>query len=93
MLAIDSARPSTSPPPTLQPSAEPSQTPNSPETSVWRMAPGIAIERTASRSRKENWIPTPNIRRITPISASSSAMFVSASSPGVNGPITTPATM
>ena len=93
MLAIEMARPRTSPPPRLHPSAEPSQIPNSPDTIVWTIAPGIAIERTASSSRIENWIPTPNISRMTPSSASSSAMSVSAMNPGVNGPITTPATM
>jgi hypothetical protein len=93
VLAIDSARPNTSPPPTPHPSAEPSHTPNRHETTVWMIAPGTAMERTARRSRIEKWIPTPNISRMTPSSASSRAMSVSAIRPGVNGPIATPATM
>ena len=87
VLAIESARPSTSPPPMPQPSADPSRCPSSAATIVWTMAPGIAIDRTASRSRIENWMPTPNISRMTPSSASSRAMSVSAIEPGVNGPI------
>ena len=38
-------------------------------------------------------MPTPNISRITPISASSVAIELSAIKPGVNGPIATPARM
>ena len=60
---------------------------------IWMSAPGIAIARTAARSRSEKWIPTPNISRMIPMSASSSARSTSAMKPGVNGPSTTPATM
>ena len=38
---------------------------------IWPSAPGIAIARTAARSRSEKWIPTPNISRMIPMSASS----------------------
>ena len=93
MLAIDSARPRTRPPPIPHPSADPNHTPRAVATTVWIRAPGMAIQRTASSSRNENWMPTPNISRITPTSASSVAMAGSATSPGVNGPITTPAAM
>ncbi|EEG85673.1 hypothetical protein PROPEN_02481 [Proteus penneri ATCC 35198] len=46
---------------------------------------------TAIRSFNEKCKPTPNISRITPISASSGAREVSATKPGVNGPASTPA--
>ncbi len=93
VLATDTARPSTSPPPRPQPSASPSATPRSVATRIWPIAPGMAIDFTANRSRIEKWMPTPNIRRITPSSASSVAMSWSATKPGVNGPIATPAAM
>ena len=54
-------------------------------------APGIAMARTESRSSSEKCSPTPNISRITPISASSLASPWSATKPGVNGPIAMPA--
>ena len=41
--------------------------------SIWTTAPGIAIARTDSRSLSEKCMPTPNISRMTPISASSAA--------------------
>ncbi len=40
---------------------------------------------------QEKCRPTPNISRMTPISASSLARFWSATKPGVNGPTATPA--
>ena len=40
----------------------------------------------------EKCSPTPNISRMTPTSASWLAMFWSATKPGVNGPMTIPAT-
>ena len=93
MLATDTARPRTSPPPTPQPSATPSKVPSTVATMICTAAPGIAMLRTASRSRNEKWIPTPNISRITPSSASSVAISGSAMNPGVNGPMSTPAAM
>ena len=54
-------------------------------------APGMAIERTASKSFRLKCSPTPNISRITPISASCEAIFTSPTTPGVYGPISTPA--
>jgi hypothetical protein len=93
VLAIESANPRTSPPPTPQPSVAPSHRPSATPTIVWMSAPGMAIERTARRSRIEKWIPTPNISRITPTSASWVAISTSAMRPGVNGPIATPARM
>ncbi len=93
VLAIEMASPSTSPPPTPQPIAAPNATPRSVTTAIRMIAPGTANARTAIRSSIEKWIPTPNISRITPISASSVAIALSAINPGVNGPITTPARM
>jgi hypothetical protein len=53
--------------------------------------PGIATPRTAMRSAAEKCRPTPNIKRMTPISASWVASAVSAVNPGVKGPIRMPA--
>ena len=91
MLATDTANPSTSPPANPHPRPIPNAIPSSVATKIWPTAPGTATFRTASRSLIEKWIPTPNIRRIPPISASSAAVPVSATIPGVNGPMVTPA--
>ena len=48
----------------------PSPVPRIVATAIWTAAPGTAIARTARRSRNEKWMPTPNISRMTPISAS-----------------------
>ena len=56
-----------------------------------RARPGTAILRTASRSASEKCRPTPNISRMTPISASWAARPASATKPGVNGPTAMPA--
>jgi hypothetical protein len=58
---------------------------------ICAIAPGIATFHTERRSRTEKCIPTPNIRRMTPISASSGTSFASATKPGVNGPAAIPA--
>ncbi len=58
---------------------------------ICAIAPGIAIAFTSSRSPSEKCRPTPNISKITPSSDSSGAIAWSATMPGVNGPITTPA--
>lgn len=65
--------------------------PSAVATIICTTAPGTAIRRTASRSPKEKCRPTPNISSITPISANWLAMAMSATKPGVYGPITTPA--
>ncbi len=54
-------------------------------------APGSAMKRTDIRSLIEKCRPTPNISRITPISASWLASPESATKPGVNGPTQMPA--
>ena len=93
VLATDSDSPRTSPPPIPQPSATPSIRPRIVAITIWMSAPGIAMPRTAARSRSEKWMPTPNISRMIPMSASSIAISTSALRPGVNGPSRTPATM
>ena len=65
--------------------------PSAVATPLWTSAPGIATRRTASSSSTWNCKPTPNISRITPISASCSARCWSATKPGVCGPTRTPA--
>ncbi len=91
VLATDSASPNTRRSPIGQPSSQPSPAPSSVARPICTSAPGIAIARTDSRSRSEKCRPTPNISRITPISASSGARSRSATKPGVHGPMTTPA--
>ena len=60
--------------------------PSTVATAICAMAPGTAMARTDSRSFSEKCRPTPNISRMTPISASSVASDWSATKPGVNGP-------
>ena len=91
MLATDSARPNTRPAPIDQPSQWPSAMPSSVAQAICAMAPGTAIARTESSCSSEKCRPTPNISRMTPISASSLASVWSATKPGVAGPISTPA--
>ena len=54
-------------------------------------APGKAVALTAMSSWSLKWRPTPNMRRMTPISASSCARSRSPMNPGVLGPMRTPA--
>jgi hypothetical protein len=70
VLATESASPKTSPVPTGQPMAQASAMPSPVAAAICPTAPGIAMARTASRSPREKWRPTPNISRMTPISAS-----------------------
>ena len=56
--------------------------PSSVATAICTAAPGSAIRRTDIRSSSEKWIPTPNISRMTPISASCWAREMSATKPG-----------
>ena len=92
VLATESARPNTSPAPIGQPSQWARAMPSTVAHRICTMAPGMAMLRTDSRSSSEKCRPTPNISRITPISASWLARFWSATKPGVNGPIRMPAT-
>ncbi len=91
VLATEIARPNTIAAVHDQPKTEAARAPSAVATRLCAMAPGIATRRTASSSSRWNCSPTPNISRITPISASCSAMPVSATNPGVYGPIATPA--
>ena len=83
VLATDSARPKVIPAPIGQPSRLPSPTPKAVATAICTMAPGTAMSRTDHRSFSEKCRPTPNISRMTPISASSLASDWSATKPGV----------
>lgn len=91
VLATDRATPKTRPAPTPHPMPQASAMPMRVATAICTTAPGMAMARTDSRSLREKCRPTPNISRITPISASSTAMCESATKPGVNGPTITPA--
>ncbi len=66
--------------------------PTSVDSVVCKAAPGMAILRTLHRSFSEKWRPTPNIMKMTPISANWAAALVSPVKPGVKGLITSPAT-
>ena len=91
VLATDSARPNTMPPASDQPRMADSPTPSRVAAEIWATAPGMAMAPTLSRSLSEKCRPTPNISRMTPISANSGARVWSATKPGVNGPTTIPA--
>ncbi len=91
MLATDRARPNTRPARVDQPSSQARAQPKAVATMICAIAPGTAIAFTDSRSLSEKCSPTPNISRMTPISASSAISPWSATKPGVNGPTTTPA--
>ena len=92
VLATDRQRPKTIPDPQDQPHRCATAAPRAVAAAIWNTAPGTAIPRTAIRSRGEKCRPTPNIRRMTPISASCEARAGSATNPGVKGPTRTPAT-
>ena len=76
----------------LQPHQRARPAPIAVATAICATAPGSAIARTRSSVEIEKCRPTPNISRMTPISASSEARLASATKPGVNGPIAMPAT-
>src|SRR5215212_2455311 len=78
--------------PQPQPKIWASPKPRRVTTAICPMAPGTAMLRRAKRSFKEKCSPTPNMSRMTPISASCGASAWSATKPGVNGPTRTPAT-
>ena len=93
VLATDSARPNT----TAAPKPQSQNNVATVARGRWqrrfaRPRPGTAILRTASRSSSEKCRPTPNMRSITPISASCCERSTSATNPGVDGPRITPAT-
>ena len=73
VLATDSASPNTSPAPSDQPHAIATPMASAVARTICARAPGSATARTARRSRNEKCIPTPNMSRMTPISASCGA--------------------
>ncbi|GJE46971.1 hypothetical protein AEGHOMDF_6180 [Methylobacterium soli] len=83
VLATESARPKTRPAPRLQPQASARPPPMMVATPICTTAPGSAMLRTAIRSLIEKCRPTPNISRITPISASCPASPLLPTKPGV----------
>ena len=91
VLATESEMPKTMPEPQDHPHRRDTTAPRAVAARIWTIAPGTAMRRTARRSPGEKWRPTPNIRRMTPISASCEARPASATKPGVNGPTATPA--
>ena len=74
VLATERQRPNTIAPAQPQPSACTAAAPSAVATTLCTMAPGIAMRRTASSSSRWNCRPTPNMSRMTPISASWVAM-------------------
>ena len=90
--AVASEKPKISPCSVGQPISAATPQPNKVATTIWPMAPGMAMAFTAIKSLSEKCRPTPNISSITPISASWLARCWSATKPGVNGPTTMPAT-
>ena len=70
VLAQDKLRPNTSAEPKLHPQSMETPMPNSVATAICKMAPGSAMRRTCRRSFSEKCMPTPNIRNMTPSSAS-----------------------
>ncbi len=85
------AAPTTTAPVALSPSGIPTSAPATAVMSTWRIAPGTATRRTGASSRSENSTPSANSSSTTPISASSLMLPASPTKPGVNGPMTTPA--
>ncbi len=79
------------PAPSVHPQSIAIAVPTAVATTICAIAPGIATRRTAIRSATEKWRPTPNISRITPISASWPAISALATRSGAKTPITTPA--
>jgi len=92
VLATDMASPNTSPAGRSQPQPIARAAPIAVATAICAMAPGRAIRRTRNNVSTEKCRPTPNINRMTPISASSAARLESPTKPGVKGPTATPAT-
>ncbi len=83
VLAHDSDSPKTMPAPFDQPIHRAMPQPSVVATAICASAPGRAMLRTDIRSRHEKCRPTPNISRITPISASCGASSWSPTKPGV----------
>ena len=81
--ATDKARPNSRPAPRLQPIRLARPRPSNVAKPICTRAPGMASARTLIRSLSEKCSPTPNIKRITPSSASSAPSAWSATKPGV----------
>ena len=92
VLAQDNDSPNNRPCPHSQPQAIATPSPSKVAHVICTTAPGTAIRLTASKSPNEKCRPTPNISNITPISDNWAARCMSATKPGVAGPIKIPAT-
>ncbi len=91
VLAIDKAKPKTKLPLKPHPMIKPRHKPRKVENAICAIAAGIAIALTDKRSFNEKWSPTPNISKMTPISASWLIITESILKPPVLGPTITPA--
>ena len=91
VLAVASEKPKIKPSICRQPISSAMPQPSRVAIAICPTAPGMAMFFTDIRSRSEKCRPTPNISRITPISASCGASSGSPTKPGVNGPASTPA--
>ena len=91
VLATERLSPTTRPVPSGQPHSRHRPMPRAVARTIWRMAPGTASRRTASRSAAEKCSPTPNISKMMPTSANCTESSPSATNPGVKGPTRTPA--
>ena len=83
VLVMPKARPKTSPTPTDQPRNKATPRPSMVETAICVMAPGTISAQRATMSLNEKCRPTPNISRMTPISANCAARSASPTKPGV----------
>ena len=78
VLVIDSVAPKTMAPMPDHPSMQASAYPSAAEAATCTIAPGTTMARIANRSFSEKCRPTPNISRMTPISANCGARTWSA---------------
>ena len=91
VLATDSDSPNTTAAGHPHPKAAATPVPSAAAARIWTSAPGTATRRTAIKSSRWKWSPTPNMSRITPTSANWPAISRLATNPGVFGPTTIPA--
>ena len=91
VLATQRAIPNTAAAGRDHPNLLPARIPRAVTAAICTRAPVTAIPRTARKSLRRKWSPTPNIRRMTPTSANCSAMARFTMKPGVWGPMSSPA--
>ena len=91
VLEMAMTPPKNRPCPKGQPSTAPNPTPAPMVSNTWTDVPISATLRTRARSARVNSIPSANIKKMTPTSARLAICARSPVKPGVNGPMTTPA--